>query len=126
MRHILPDAGDNGRAVSASTGNPPAAFVAGPPGVGRILAQYGRLLAADEAAKAPIRREAAMDARDAWIYEQCCALTRYATIINEVRVRWTDHEISTVQGVKDAAAAWATRNALPTIPRRKRGRPRRT
>jgi hypothetical protein len=65
------------------------------------------------------------DARDAWIYEQCCAHTIYKKIIRDLKKNqhgWT--VITTTNGIKSAASRYANKNNLPEPPERHRGRPK--
>jgi hypothetical protein len=66
--------------------------------------------------------DASTDARDKWLYEQRCEGTADKVILAELhrrcaRERWED--IETVQGVRNRAADYASRNSLPKpAPRR--------
>jgi hypothetical protein len=64
-------------------------------------------------------RDPALEARDRWIYDECCKGRPYRTIINWLRSRperW--RFISTVQGIRYVAAQYARRHRLPPPPRR--------
>jgi len=60
--------------------------------------------------------------RDKWIYEQCCKLVKYVTIINRLAKKKTWEAICTIQGIKLAANRYAARHDLPSIPPRQCGR----
>ena len=89
-----------------------------------------RLLADDierwnpcEARDAPI--ETPNDERDKWLYEQCCELVGYNTIVTRLRklAKKKNWElIESVQGVKEAARRYAKRHNLTAIPKRQSGR----
>ena len=77
--------------------------------------------------EANVQLDAATEARDKWIYDQCKKGTVFSTIINRLSKRpksWG--RIGSVQGIKDAAKRYANRHNLPLPPRRKRGRPSNT
>jgi hypothetical protein len=72
-----------------------------------------------------LARDPAIEARDKWLYEQCCKLVRYEAIIRRLdKKTQTWLRITTPQGIKKAAAAYAERQIpkLPPIPKRARGR----
>ena len=103
----------------------PAKFVVGPPGVEKMLAMYGRVLAAEEVARRPLKRTKSQEARDKWIYSECCRGTKYVDIIEMLQQKprsWG--RIYSVQGIRDIGQAYADRQKppLPPIPQRKRGR----
>ena len=67
--------------------------------------------------------DAATEARDKWIYGECCKRTIYTTIISKLdRKPKTWGRISSPQGIKNPATCYATRHKLPPIPLRQRGR----
>jgi len=71
-------------------------------------------------------RDPRKEARDKWIYEECCNFTVYTAIIDELD-QLTDWErIDTPQGIREAAISYALRLGLPPIPKRKRGRKRKS
>jgi len=65
----------------------------------------------------------ANDARDKWLYEQCCKLIRYSAIVRALneKKKWAG-EIDSPQGVKRAANRYAAAHSLPLIPSRQPGR----
>lgn len=72
------------------------------------------------------RWDKATEARNKWLYEQCKKGTPYKQIIAKLREKpksWG--RISTVQGIKKAALAYADRHGLEPPPPRKGGRPSR-
>lgn len=75
----------------------------------------------------PTGWDAETEARNRWIYEECCAGTRYSAIIRQLPQQSSEWElINTPQGIRDAAQAYATRHRLQPPARRHRGRPPRT
>ncbi len=66
----------------------------------------------------------ANDARDKWLYQQCCKLTKYSTVIEKLAHKAKWEPISNHQGIKTAAGRYATAHNLPPIPGRQPGRPR--
>ena len=65
--------------------------------------------------------------RNRWIYQQCQAGIAYTTIVSRLRRQSTEwHPISSVQGIKRAAHAYAKRAHLPAPPPRQRGRRKQT
>lgn len=62
--------------------------------------------------------------RNKWLYDQCRKGTRYHAILAALRKKPKWSEITSVNGVKKAAAAYAEKYKLTPIPRRKRGRPK--
>jgi len=64
----------------------------------------------------------ANDERDKWLYEQCCKLVKYETIISRLSKKTKWEPIDTPQGIKDAANRYADRHNLPSIPFRQPGR----
>ena len=66
----------------------------------------------------------ANDARDKWLYEQCCKGRTYRAIEADLRriaprKRWKI--ISGANSIKGAATRYAKRHGLPAIPRRQQG-----
>jgi hypothetical protein len=66
-------------------------------------------------------RDSKLDARDKWIYQQCCEGTPYKDIVKELKEchrkkGW--RRISSVQGVRQATSKYAERHNLPPITRR--------
>lgn len=67
----------------------------------------------------PAVRDRDLEARDKWIYGECCKGTPYDTIANRLKKksrRWP--RIESKQGVRAAAIRYAERHKLPEIPRR--------
>ena len=63
------------------------------------------------------------DARDEWIYEECCKLVSYTTIIIWLKGKPKSWEpINSPQGIKAAANRYAKRHGLDPIPKRYPGR----
>ena len=73
-------------------------------------------------APAPAPPPSALDARDRWIYDECCNGTAYKTIRAELERHPEWDELLTVQAVHQAARRYADRNRLPRPPARRRGR----
>ena len=64
------------------------------------------------------------DARDEWIYKQCCDLVKYPTIISRLAKDHPEWEsINEPGGIRAAAKRYTERRGLPPIPKRKGGRP---
>lgn len=63
------------------------------------------------------------DARDAWVYEQCCKPdVKYDTIVRRLKERAAEENwkiVSTKQGIQEAARRYAVRHKLPPPPSRK-------
>jgi len=76
-------------------------------------------------------RDIPTEARDKWIYDECCGRTPYKEIINELQrmiasgqqPEW--ESIESVNGIKRAAERYAARHDLPLPPKRASGRPKR-
>ncbi len=69
------------------------------------------------------KRDSKTEARDKWIYEKCCRLTPYKTIVVQLsRQRKAWDRIESVPGIKRAAKAYAIRHNLELPPARKSGR----
>jgi hypothetical protein len=68
----------------------------------------------------PIRSvDSATEARNRWIYKQCCALVPYDTIAIQLKKKpksWL--RIDSKQGIRAAAVRYAQRHNLPSIPER--------
>jgi hypothetical protein len=65
-------------------------------------------------------RDKAIEARDKWIYEQCCKGVAYDAIalrLKKKSVNWP--RIESKQGIQSAAQRYAKRHNLSDIPRRK-------
>jgi hypothetical protein len=72
-----------------------------------------------EAVKAKVKRDKLQEARDKWIYQQCCKGTAHDTIarnISNKNPKWG--KISTKQGVLVCARRYAKRKGLPDPPPR--------
>lgn len=65
------------------------------------------------------------DARDKWVYEQCCELVRYSCISRKVGKKTEWEPLPTVQAVRNAAIRYAAAHHLSPIPSRQPGRPAR-
>ena len=76
----------------------------------------------DSAVIAPLPAATANDTRDRWLYEECCRLTQYQTIINKLAKNAEWESIGTIQGIKRAANRYAKSHKLPKIPFRQPGR----
>jgi hypothetical protein len=64
-------------------------------------------------------RDKSLEARDAWIYKECCKGTAYDAIVIQLKKKpanWP--RIESKQGIQNAAKRYAERNNLPPIPRR--------
>jgi hypothetical protein len=69
----------------------------------------------------PILRDESTEARDAWIYDQCCKGVAYTTIISTLRKDHKDWaQIKSKQGITDAAKRYAQRHTKPLPPRRQK------
>jgi len=67
--------------------------------------------------------DAAVEARNKWIYDSCMKGTAYSTILNRLKRKPKTWEaIMSVNGIKKVATAYATRHALPLPPKRQPGR----
>jgi hypothetical protein len=66
----------------------------------------------------------ANDARDKWLYEQCCKLVIYSSIVRALAKKKKWEPIESIQGIKNAANRYAEAHALPVIPSRQPGRTR--
>jgi hypothetical protein len=75
--------------------------------------------AAQKNPTASIFRERSVEARDKWIYEQCCNGTYYMKIKAEVNRRKGWSKIASIQGIRSAALRYARRHNLPPPPPRK-------
>lgn len=65
------------------------------------------------------------EARNKWIYEECCKCTDYATIMRRLgkkKKSWT--RIDTPQGIAHIAKRYAEVRGVPPHPKRKAGRPK--
>jgi hypothetical protein len=75
-------------------------------------------------AKPPVLKDAATDARDKWIYEQCWKGVPYKKITAELAKKRESKPsqdwriIKSEQGIRDAAKRYAERKELPAPPRR--------
>jgi hypothetical protein len=67
----------------------------------------------------PVKRDGATESRDAWIYQQCCEGVPYKTIIAELNRKKCWVAIESIQGIRDAAKRFATRNGKPLPPARR-------
>lgn len=76
-----------------------------------------------EESRAPVW-DAQTEARNKWLYEECCNVTIYKTIIAELEKRTDWEQITSPGGIKRAANAYATRKGLSSIPPRQGGRPK--
>ena len=73
-----------------------------------------------ENGKGKKRRNSSSDARDKWIYEECCKGTAYLTIVNKLKTKpKTWDRIDTEQGIRRAAKSYAKKHDLPPIPSRR-------
>ncbi len=70
-------------------------------------------------------KDAPTEARDKYIYDQCCASTVYKRIILDVKKRPEWDRIDSISGIRRAAQRYAMRHGLPLPPLRQRGRPSR-
>ncbi len=71
--------------------------------------------------------EATIEARDKWLYEQCCNCVPYKEILRLMEVQMPPEWelLTSVSGIRKAAITYATRHNLPPIPiRQKTRRPR--
>ena len=65
------------------------------------------------------------EARNKWLYEQCHKGTKYEAILRELKTKSAKWQlIESVNGIKKAANAYATRKQKKLIPRRGAGRPK--
>lgn len=71
---------------------------------------------------APTGRDAATEARDKYIYEECCRGTTYKAIIARIKTTPDWEKILGHTGIKAAAVRYAERHKLPKPPSRKSGR----
>jgi|GEM_PF-5160205 hypothetical protein len=79
-----------------------------------------------KAAKVFLLHDPATEARDKWLYDQCVKRVRFSAIIRKLDGKprtWL--RITSINGIKRAANAYAERHSLPPIPSRQRGRPAR-
>ena len=66
----------------------------------------------------------ATEARNKWLYDQCCKVVAYTTIEKQLRKKPPSWDRLGVNGIKRAANAYAKRHGLPPIPTRQNGRPK--
>lgn len=66
------------------------------------------------------------EARNKWVYEQCCDVVKYSAIISDLKNKKpkTWGRLNQPSSVKKAASAYADRHGKPPIPRRAKGRPK--
>lgn len=82
-----------------------------------------RVMGASQELQSP-QPATANDARDKWIYDQCCELIAYDTIRTRLAKKTAWELIETAQGIKAAAKRYAKSRNLPPIPSRQPGRPK--
>lgn len=94
------------------------------PRVNRFLAAWRAIATTDSGQRrGGIHRDKGTEARDKWIYEECCKLKAYKLIIAQLRQKPKAWErIESVPGIKRAAKAYAVRHNLELPPARKSGR----
>ena len=71
----------------------------------------------------PLVRDKELEARDKWIYEECCKGTAYALIAIQLKAKLEWNSIDTVPGIRKAGMDYAERHGLPAIPRRQKSKP---
>lgn len=64
-----------------------------------------------------VMRDAETEARDKYIYEECCKGTKHSTIQRHVKGQWSSSSLS-INGIRDAAKRYARRHKLPMPPPR--------
>ena len=80
--------------------------------------------AAVETPPPPPKWDKATEARNKWLYKQCCAVVPYSKIENQLNKKPLTWVRLTTNGIKNAAKAYAERYKLDPIPARQNGRPK--
>ena len=85
----------------------------------RVAAPTSELQQKSKVKKGPVKRDRLMEARDKWVYGECCKGTQHKTIalkLPKKNPKWP--RITTKQGILDCAKRYARRNGLPAPPPR--------
>ena len=81
---------------------------------------------ADRPKREPLPATTANEARDKWLYEQCCKPeVKLQTIKQRLANKKKWAQLDSIQGIRLAANRYAERNQLPEIPSRQPGKPAR-
>lgn len=107
---------------------PDSIVLRGSPGtvIASAIEQMGLLLLRWEAVSNTVDtvRDSRLEARDKWIYNQCCKPNnKYSTIARQLKDNGHGWPlIKSAQGIKKAAERYAARHKSKSIPKRSRGR----